>query len=418
MITNVDRAFDDIAPKRPETLADLHFELALWARGLENFCSIGRRAFPIPAKHASAERNYRNEFHIVNAVLNKCGELIEELGRRSALAEKPIEKDVRQLARTIRALVISNGAFARNQSLNFAEWNAWGEIVAERLIRCEIFQAFDKECEEAGRNYLPAQFKDLFDSPAISAVDRSDLGRFLPRLGGMLRSLEIVRRKLAADAPLKPALAIFAFLYEAINELVADINHRISQREDETSEMFGLLDATSYTLSIESKKVFSQELSAVIGTRPATAVFARIESAFGLLNDNIRQLLAGFLRLSEPGVNAIDLFPEFRTKLEQSVELRSDLWKILGIVRAAESEAGEEMLDQLKQELNLFLRTSVGFLFYKDRETFERFCNEIAVTQSGPDARPILHTFSAYVETLFSQVGMRAVLSNHPFKPE
>jgi hypothetical protein len=54
--------------------------------------------------------------------------------------------------------------------------------------------------------------------------------------------------------------------------------------------------------------------------------------------------------------------------------------------------------------------------FYKDKETFERFAEEIIVTKEKKDLVPILHRFGAYVETLFAQVNMRAVLEKHPFE--
>ena len=134
-----------------------------------------------------------------------------------------------------------------------------------------------------------------------------------------------------------------------------------------------------------------------------------------MLNDNIQQLSAGFARLAEPGINAIDIFPVFHQKLDQSLELRSRLWEILCIVRQLESDSSAEGLVGLRVELKKFLTEPVSFLFYKDRETFERFCTEIAITSEITEAGPVLHRFSAYLETLFGQICIRAVLSNHPF---
>jgi hypothetical protein len=414
-ITNVDRNPEDLGPPLPKSPADLHFELALWARGLESFCSIGQQAFPVETNSAGKSRNYQNEFQITHAALIKCGELIEELSQNSNASNVPLGEDIKAFRSLLSALLISNNAFTRNQTLNFAEWNAWSEIVSERIQRSALYNGFDAECEKLGPEFLPERFMKLIDSAEFSPEDRDDLLRFVPRLGGILRSLEVVRQMLTRDAPVKPTLAIFAFIYETVDELVFEINERLSRRTDETSEMFAMLDASTYTLTIESKKAYSHELAAVIDIRSATAVFSRIESAFGLLNDSIRQLLAGFLRVAEPDVTPTDLFPEFSQKLEQSLVLRADLWSILSASRKAESNASDEAMDALRDELALCLQRSVSYLFYKDRETFERFCNEIAASPSGADAGPILHRFSAFMETLFSQVGMRAVFANHPF---
>jgi hypothetical protein len=57
----------------------------------------------------------------------------------------------------------------------------------------------------------------------------------------------------------------------------------------------------------------------------------------------------------------------------------------------------------------------VHYLFYKDKETVERFVEEIFVTRDKKDLVPILHRFGAYLETLFSQINNRTVLEGYPF---
>ena len=63
-------------------------------------------------------------------------------------------------------------------------------------------------------------------------------------------------------------------------------------------------------------------------------------------------------------------------------------------------------------------KDTISFLFYKDRETVERFIEEVLVTRNKKDLVPILHRFGAYIETLFGQVNMRVVLASHPFDYE
>jgi len=393
---------------------EVRFELGLWVRSLENFCSIGKRAFASAAKTSIAGRNYRSELHITQAVLIKCSELTTELHRIAAASVEPVKADVVEIEKLIKTLLTLNMALVRQDSLNFAEWNAWCEMLTERVKRTAVYAAFDEEFSQHGEEFLPERLKAILVAEHLSRSDRRDLRRFVPRFGGILRSLDLIGQMLRDDVPLRSSLAIFAFVYEAVDELIFDINSRLSRHADETAEIFGLLDAASYTLSIESRKAFSHELAAIIGVRSATAVYARVESAFGVLNDNIRQLLAGFAKLSEPGIAAIDIFPDFHSKLEKSLELRKRLSEILTAVRQAEADAKNETLAVLRNSLRAFLSEPVSFLFYKDRETFERFCNEIEITHDETDAAPVLHRFSAYLETLLNQVSMRAVLSNHP----
>jgi hypothetical protein len=85
-------------------------------------------------------------------------------------------------------------------------------------------------------------------------------------------------------------------------------------------------------------------------------------------------------------------------------------------VKYAEQNPRQSAVIELNKQLTSFLIGSMHYLFYKDKETVERFVEEILVTANKKDLVPILHRFSAYLETLFGQVNMRAVLANHPFQ--
>jgi hypothetical protein len=410
-----DRSRTAAESRIPASPSDLHFELALWARSLDSFCTVGRVALNT-ASERSENRNYRNEFYITHLVLLRCAELIEELTKSSTLLEKDAAAGVREFRATVLPLISTSKAFTRLKTVSFFEWKGWSEIVAQRISSTVIYDGFDQEFETIGRSYLPERFLTFLESPGLSAEDRGDLERFLPYLGGILRSLETVRKMLDADLPLKSTLAIFAFIYEVVQEVTFLSNERLAHRDDETSDIFAMFDGATYTLTIESRKVYSHELGSLIDTRSATAVYAHVEAAYGLLNDNIRHLLAGFLRLADPDVSAVEIFPQFNEMLERSIKLRKDLWSILSAVRSAESDLANG-LSPLQECVAEFLKSSIRFLYYKDQETFERFCNEILVAADGKDSGAIVHRFSAYVETLFNEVGLRAVLANHSFEP-
>ena len=391
------------------------FELGLWARGLENYCTTGRLAFPIPV-NLLADRNYKGEFHVTLAVLTKCGDLVAEI--LSPEAVNNAAHEAREFEVIVGPLITLNRSLTQNEKLGQMDWDAWRGLVAQRINGTLVYDSFEADFVERGIRYLPEKLQLLLESDQFGVLDRADLKNAIPRLGGILLSLGVIEKMLEHDAPLRPAMAIFAFVHEAISELIADINDRLSRSRDETSEIFGMLDAASYTLSMESKKAFSHELATISEIRSATAVFARVESAHGVLNDTIQQLLSGFLRLSEPDIASADIFPEFNQKLDDSIELRKHLGAVLELVRITETNPADEHLSKLKNDLDEFLKAPISFLFYKDRETFERFCDEIMVTNAGPDAGPVLHRFSAYIETLFNQVGNRAVLQNHPFNTQ
>lgn len=96
--------------------------------------------------------------------------------------------------------------------------------------------------------------------------------------------------------------------------------------------------------------------------------------------------------------------------------LREHLWRVFKTVQAAEQDPEGEVVAELCQELSSFLGSTLSFLHYKDGETLERFSEEVHAARDKRDLVPILHRFGAYLETLFGQICMRAVLAGHPFE--
>jgi hypothetical protein len=87
---------------------------------------------------------------------------------------------------------------------------------------------------------------------------------------------------------------------------------------------------------------------------------------------------------------------------------------MIRLVRAAEADVDSNRISD--SALSAFLFGPVPALFYKDRESVERFVEEILRTHDRKDLVPILHRFGAYLETLFSHVNNRTVLRDHPFE--
>jgi len=141
-----------------------------------------------------------------------------------------------------------------------------------------------------------------------------------------------------------------------------------------------------------------------------------METAYSMLNQSLQQILTGFAVLVDPSVDAASFFPTSQLNFERSIVLRRELWELVQLTQAAEDDPEKPHVDALDQALRKFINGSLHFLFYKDTETFERFVEEIMVTNQAKDLVPILHRFRAYLETLFGQVNLRAVFEKHPFE--
>ena len=400
----------------PENITDL----GIWLSGLRSYLSTK----PGRSNASSWDQLAATEFKVVHAGISESvisGSLI--LSDLHGLSELPnlgdgslSASDLLDLHATLTDAALMSESFINSTVHGPGQWRAWSEWLGRRLDENPSYHKIVKFAEFAGSNYLPPQLLEIAAHPSAITPEHAELVLVLPRFALILRYLKVVNRMLSADRPLKSSLLIFARVNELVLDLTSYIGNRLDRFPDQEAELFATLDAASYTASIELKKVYSQELAGVGGIRPTPSIFARIETAYSLLNDGFQQILAGFMKVVDPKVEIFDLFPEFQEKLRQSVTLRSELWSTLQMVKSAEQTSEQELIERMRHALIAFRNGPMRYLFYKDTETVDRFIEEILVTNQNKDLVPILHRFGAFLETLFGQVTLRSVLEKHPFE--
>ena len=389
--------------------------LGAWVAGLDSFLSGGGATFG--DRHTPGPvRDYIRELRLARAALQKCSRLTFSVlasDSNSGVMAGIRSDELHQFASALRDPLMLAESLNRSETLDQTEWNAWCKVFIDRFADVPAYSKLIALTETAGDEYLPALLRDTI----YGSLDRyrPEYEAILPRFGQILRLLEVVGNMLAADEPLKPALLIFARINEMIQDLISYLNHRVERSVDQTDEFTGSLDGAAYMASLELKKVVQQELAGLTIVRPATTVYARTEAAHALLTESFQQILTGFARQIDPKTDALALFPNFEVKLGRSIKLRQEIYDILQLVQRAESEPEKSNISVLNHALLSYMDETVHFLFYKDTETIERFVEEILVTNQKKDLVPILHRFGAYLETLFAQVNMRAVLEKYPF---
>ena len=400
---------------------EILIELGIWLTGLESFLASGHHSFS-DSKDIKEQVDASKEFRLIHYALQRSS----MLNARLLSADRATTNDVLtshriklremiELSNVLRQMTLLSDGLIRSAVLGSGEWKAWSSLLSFRLINMRGFAILIRSAEEEGGKFLPPMLNDLAQNNDFLSAEHAELALVLPRFGRILKWLSVVGKMLAADEPLKPALLIFARVNEQIFELTNYINNRLESFPDDEAELFASLDAAAYTASIELKKVYSQELAGVAGMRPSPTIYARIETAHSLLNEGFQQMLAGFARLLDPKADIFSLFPIFQQKLDRSIRVRKELWAAVTVVQEAEKNPGKPQIEKLHKILSELMKGSAGFLFYKDTETIERFVEEILVTKQNKDLVPTLHRFGAFLETLFGQVNLRAVLEKHPF---
>jgi hypothetical protein len=397
------------------TVTDLEVELGIWLAAIESF--VGTAGHPFADRMNSRAHDWTGDLNVTISGLILCSALIAR-STTVALTSKPggllsIDELDSLSDVVIDALNVGN-ALSRSKPISFSEWRSWCRLTAENLHSSPGFEKVVGLAVKAGEAGMPPRLKKLVQNESLAFADRFDLAVIVPGFARILRWLSVVEQMLLSDAPLKPALLIFARVYEDTLDLVGHINRRLQRFADEDAELFRALDSASYIASIELRKVCDQELAGLVSVRSAVTVYARTETAFASLRDNIHQILAGIAKLVDPKIEPHEIFPIFGEKLDASLKLRDELARMSMLVREAEADVVSNAISE--DTLRAFLAGPVPSLFYKDRESVERFVEEILRTGDRKDLVPILHRFGAYLETLFSHVNNRTVLRDHPFQ--
>lgn len=413
---------------------ELVFEIGLWLSGLESFLNVRNHSLAEDGRAKAALRDWTKEFGLTHSTLLRCSRLTFQLGKTIKDEDSSEELDfdfemdsfskksefsvdeIYNLAQALKNLIALNEGLMRAAPLKFGEWSAWSNLLGEKFKSVEVFGKLVESAEKTGEKFLPDALQNLLANKSLPLALEYDLKLILPRFAKILKWLSVVDKMLKNDEPLKPSLLIFSRIYEQIQEMMTFVNNRLLRFSNEDDALFGSLDGAAYTASIELRKVYQHELAGLAEIRQTPLIYAKTETAFSLLNDSFQQTLVNFAQLIEPEIEPTKLFPNFQSKLKQSLVLRQSLWQTFQVVQNAERNPDKTQLESLNKQVTDFLNNSLHFLFYKDMETVERFIEEVLVTNDKKDLVPILHRFGAYLETLFGQVNMRIVLAAHPFE--
>jgi hypothetical protein len=233
-----------------------------------------------------------------------------------------------------------------------------------------------------------------------------------------LNYLRLIEDDLRSDRPLKESLSLFTLVHEEARSLLSFVESQLTKIEGIEESVFNALDGMVYAISMELRKVFKYELLSLSSLRNASQLYAKVENSHGLLRDCFQQSTLALAHVFNPDIDGTEIFSVFQTRLEQSVTLCKDLWFLKQLVKKEEKDEGRRSVASLIEKLRAFRDGSMRYLMYKDWEAYERFVEELATARGETEIKPQLHRLGCYLETLFGQIRMRAVLANYPLELE
>lgn len=414
-------------------------ELAVWLRALQSFFDQANHPFAAAERADISTRNFKCETQVVRDALLRCLHLLGSVERGEPA---PVSQDVRnedeathspfaresfpelagakdslgELSEALKDGCNIGEALLESSSVAFGGWYGLGRILERELRRSDAAGLIIKSGSASGppgsRDALHALTSEI--APDELGEDMTEVFDAFARILELLRFIEL---SLAGDAQLKRLLPVFTLIHEETRALLDFIEGRALHVEGLDSETRGILDGTAYAIRMELRKAFEHELTGFCSLRQPPQVFAKVESACGLLRDCYQQSVVALAQCFDPAMVGKQLFPSFQTKLDQSLSLRHDLWSLVNLIRRASAEGEAFEHERLLERLSEFSEGSQRYLMYKDWEPFERFVEEVESARAPADFSQSLHRFEAFLETLFGQVNMRAVLAEHPFDP-
>src|SRR5438034_146327 len=140
-----------------------------------------------------------------------------------------------------------------------------------------------------------------------------------------------------ADEELKNTILVFSLITSETRLLLGYLERRALRSLAPATPLYELYDSFVYCIPLELKKVINTELLDISVARQSDNVRARVENSHGILKDCFQQSVVQLAQVFDPAVSGRDIFPDFTAKLEQSVQLRDSLGRL--IKAGAEFEA-------------------------------------------------------------------------------
>ena len=420
---------------------DYLFEMEMWLKGMERFFTVDCLPLsPFERSHASL-KNYVEEVGVIRAGVNHMamltthllGEGKEDLAsfllyldtqvgrvppgtpapRRRSGAENELALVVEKLDDFSKILdEMSKAAFLPLQT-----YLSLGRIVIGTLKQDPNLGILFNENLRPVLDSTSKQSLQRVLSTLHEPAQKGALAALLVQLFKALRYVEMVRTTLGSPGTRKRALLVFSLLRGESDGICEFLKKRLVPRfPPESPEQAGL-ERVLAAQEQEVRKVMEVELVDVALMKDPGLVLTRLEDAAGLLRDLYQQSVIGLAETFSAEMDGRSLFPDYRTRREQSQRVRDDLALLVRTTQAFRAAPDKRSLLALVTELEAFRRGSMRYLMYKDWSLVERFLAGFTHERPPRAFLPAAGQFEAFVKTLIREVGKRSVLSAPPARP-
>jgi hypothetical protein len=144
----------------------------------------------------------------------------------------------------------------------------------------------------------------------------------------VLRYLHAVALQMQDAHALKRSLLIFSLIHAELKWIMLYLEEQYLRKEHPDNNFSELIEGVKYSLSMELKKVMQRELLGAAALRQYDLIFAKIQNSQGILMNSVQQIVFSIAHYFDPRLEGHEIFPDYVTRLDQSIKLRADIYEL------------------------------------------------------------------------------------------
>ena len=291
-------------------------------------------------------------------------------------------------------------------SLGGRAGKSWGVVEQRDTARADAAAAM--RSREPLRRDLLANVVSRLDHGEL----RDALAQTLDELTRLLGYLNLIEADLTEGKAPAETMPVFMLIEGEARAVLCSFETQ-AERADWPAAFREALSATGWAVKHELQRVYGGlSLSPVRDSVGARDVRAEAEHARGILCNCLQQAVVALARVFDRTLDVADLFEDFRIRRQQSLRLYEDLKGLIRLARLAEQQRDLPSVNRLIFSLGDFSRGSMRYLMFKDWKPCEQMINATREALHADALPGAINQLGCYLETMLSQVRLRAVLAD------
>ena len=294
-----------------------------------------------------------------------------------------------------------------------------GNLISKEIRENVFFNPFKKN--------MNPEF-DMITNPTISKIAKSmedkdekkHISVIYLYLFRFIRIMSFIELTTQRAVSLNCSLILLILLRSEINAFRLYIDKSMKKIKSRDLQM--LLQAVAYQFSMETKRVYQQELKDILRKKASIQFRGKIENSHGILKNLTEQSVVQLTQHFNPAISGVEIFASFMNKVEQSFRLREDIHVLHTFVALFCSRADDpaerlKSFESLRNYMLYFESFTFKLLRHDDYEEFNLFFHdlhtikkEMLTGQGFPKIMDKLKQFRIFLETTLRHIGNRSEL--------